>query len=232
MRAGFALDFTAAPPDAGEKLNTHTGAWSLQERGVLQAVQFGDAVEGDHLLPRAYVAHRYFASDDFEAQVTVRVDPLPPEFPPLDPEKTQRFAELAFRIKDLQVSLFAIPGTDLRVGWRYFTRDGEEHTGNSTRDRVEELLEDAIRVPRGEFRMRLKLAALRSGDVNVEAFVLDSQGPMRSGEAAPREKRFARIVLPGLAGQVGKVALGCRNLVCRFSQLRATGKVATKPEPR
>jgi serine/threonine-protein kinase len=158
------------------------------------------------------------------------LDPLPEGFPPLDPEKNQRFGELAFRIKDLQVSLFAIPGGDLRVNWRYFTRDGEEHTGNSTRDRVDELLEDAMKVPRGEFRVRLKLTALRNGDVDVEAFVFDPHASPRGDEEAPREKRFARIVLPDLSGQVGKVALGCRNLHCRFGDLKAHGKVASRPQ--
>jgi serine/threonine-protein kinase len=183
-------------------------------------------------VPRAYVAHRYFSSDDFEASVVLDLAPLPAGFPPQDPEKIQRFAELAFRIKDLQVSVFAIPGTDLRVGWRYYTRDGDEHAGNSTRDRVEELLEDAMRVPKSPFRVRLRLTALRNGDVNAEAFVLDPHLPVRGDETGPRERRFARIVLPGLAGQVGKVALGCRNLVCRFDDLKVNGKLAPRPAPK
>lgn len=231
LKNGFTVDFAQELQDAGEEFNTHTGVWSVKD-GWLEAVQFGDATEGDHLLPRAYVAHRYFTSDDFEAQVTMDLDALPAEFPPQDAEKTQRFAELAFRIKDLQVSVFAIPGTDLRVGWRYFTRDGEEHTGNSTRDRVEELLEDAMRVPKGPFHVRLKLAALRNGDVDVEAFVHELAPGSQEAEEGGRERRFARIVLPGLAGQVGKVALGCRNLVCRFDDLKVTGRVAQRPASR
>lgn len=208
------FDFDEASPDAGEEFNTHTGVWALKN-GQLEAIQYGDPREADHLVPRAYVAHRYFPSDDFEASVSVELEPLPPEFPSQEAEKTQRFAELAFRIKDLQVSVFAIPGTDMRLGWRYFTKDGEEHSGNSTRDQVDELIEDAFFVPKGEFRMSLKLQGLKNGDVNVQAFV--------------NNKRFARKVLPGFAGQVGKLALGCRNLVCRFDDLKATGRVMDQP---
>jgi serine/threonine-protein kinase len=208
------FDFEDAAPDAGEEFNTHTGVWALKN-GQLEAIQYGDPLEDDHLVPRTYVAHRYFSSDDFEASVTVDLDPLPPEFPTQEAEKTQRFAELAFRIKDLQVSVFAIPGTDMRLGWRYFTKDGEEHSGNSTRDQVDELIEDAFFVPKGEFHMSLKLQALKNGDVNVQAFV--------------NNKRFARKVLPGFAGRVGKLALGCRNLVCRFDDLKASGRVMDPP---
>jgi serine/threonine protein kinase len=225
---GFALDFEPAF-DGGEKLNTHTGTWALKD-GRLEAVQYADPVHDDHLLPRAYVAHRYFASEDFEASVSVDLATLPPEFPPQDPDKTQHFGELAFRIKDLQVSIFAIPGASLRLNWRYFARNGEEHTGNSL-DRVEALLEDSVKVPRGDFRLRLKLTALHNdeGDVDVEAFVFDPHGLPRGAAVGPREWRFARLVLPGLAGHVGKVALGCRNLVCRFDDLKVRGRVASPP---
>ena len=42
--------------------------------------------------------------------------------------------------------------------------------------------------------------------------------------------RVTRQVLPGLAGQVGKVALGCRNHVCRFDNLTVDGLVGQRPE--
>lgn len=209
------LDFETAPDFSGETLNAHTGAWRLAN-GTLEVTQYGDPTEAGHLLPRTYVKDRYWSSDDFEAAVDVEVENLPPEFPPVNPETTQRFAELAFRIKDLQVSVFAIPGTDMRLGWRYFTPDGEEHQGNSTRDLVNELVEDAVKVPKGSFRVRLKLEKLKNGDVNVQAWV--------------NRTRFVRTVLHGLSGQVGKVALGCRNLVCRFDNLEVTGKPEQQPE--
>jgi serine/threonine protein kinase len=208
------LDFDEVPDFTGETLNAHSGAWALVN-GTLQVTQYGDPTEPGSLRPRTYVKDRYWSTDDFEAAVDVEVDALPPAFPPVDPETSQRFAELGFRIKDLQVSVFAIPGTDMRLGWRYFTASGEEQQGNSTRDLVNELVEDAVRVPRGPFRVRLKLERLKSGDVNVEAWV--------------NKTRFVRTVLPGLAGQVGKVALGCRNLVCRFDNLEVTGKPERQP---
>ncbi|GMU58331.1 MAG: hypothetical protein AMXMBFR34_00940 [Myxococcaceae bacterium] len=211
----LALDFEPSSEEAGEELNVHTGAWTLVD-GTLQSTQFRDPVGEGSLLPRAYLAHRYWSTDDFEAAVDVEVEGLPKDFPPVDPETSQRFAELAFRIKDLQVSVFAIPGTDMRLGWRYFTPDGQEHQGNSTRDLVNELVEDAVKVPKGSFRVRLKLEKLKNGDVNVQAWV--------------NKTRFVRTVLPGLAGQVGKVALGCRNLVCRFDNLEVTGKPEERPK--
>jgi serine/threonine-protein kinase len=207
------VDFESGAEDGGEEFNVHTGAWTLVN-GTLQSTQYGDPMEAGHLLPRAYLAHRYWSTDDFEAAVDMELEPLPPDFPPVDAETSQRFAELAFRIKDLQVSVFAIPGTDMRLGWRYFTADGQEQQGNSTRDLVNELVEDAVKVPKGSFRVRLKLEKLKNGDVNVQAWV--------------NKTRFVRTVLHGLGGQVGKVALGCRNLVCRFDNLEVTGK----PQPR
>lgn len=208
------VDFEAAEPDAGEELNTHTGLWSLKD-GVLEAVQYGETVERDHLVPRAYLARRYYASDEFEASVDMELASLPAEFPPLDPEKEQQFAELGFRIRDLQVSLFAVPGSGMRLGWKYYTREGQEHAGTSTHEQVEELLADQVRVPRGVFTARLRLRKVK-GDVNVEAFV--------------NKTRVARKVLPGLAGQVGKVAVGCRNLVCRFDNLKVSGIAAERPK--
>lgn len=211
----LALDFEPAADFEGETLNAHTGQWALVN-GTLQATQYGDPTEEAHLIPRTYVKDRYWSSDDFEAAVDVELEPLPEGFPPVDPERSQRFAELAFRIKDLQVSVFAIPGTDMRIGWRYFTADGQERQGNSTRDLVNELVEDAVKVPRGSFRVRLKLEKLKNGDVNVQAWV--------------NRTRFVRTVLPGLSGQVGKVALGCRNLTCRFDNLEVTGRPEQQPE--
>jgi serine/threonine-protein kinase len=191
----------------GEEFNTHSGVWAVKN-GALEAVQYGQPVAENHLLPRAYVAHRYYSSDDLEASVDVELTPLSNEFPPLD-DKDQRFGELAFRIKDLQVSVFAIPGEKMRVAWRYFTRDGREQSGQ-TGAPSDELVEDALRTPRGPFRMTLKLSGIRGGDVNVEALVDGS--------------RFVRKVLPGLGGRVGKVAVGCKNSSCRFDNLTIQGK--------
>ena len=48
-------------------------------------------------------------------------------------------------------------------------------------------------------------------------------------EASVNGQRFAHKVFDGLAGQVGKVALGCRNLSCRFDDLTVNGKPAARP---
>ncbi len=213
---GFSLEFDPAREGEGEEINLHSGLWTL-EKGVLSAVQYGQALDGERLVPRAYLAKRYYSADRFEASVKVETAPLSAEFPPQEPKATQRFAELAFRINDLQVSVFAIPGTDMRLGWRYFTREGREMTGNST-DELKDLTEDPVKVPEGPFRMRLRLTALKNGDVNAEGFLNGT--------------RFSRQVLPGLAGQVGKVAVGCRNLQCRFDDLQVKGQSAPRPAPR
>ena len=115
------------------------------------------------------------------------------------------------------MSLFAIPGTDMRIGWRYFRKDGRVEEGNSADD-LKELQGDPVRVPAGKFRLRLKLTALKNGDVNAEAFM--------------NSTRVTRQVLPGLAGVVGKVALGCRNHVCRFDNLTVEGTPGQRPAPR
>ncbi len=211
----FTLGFE--PVEGGEELNLHSGLWTA-EKGMLTAVQYGGPMEQhDVLVPRAYVAKRYFLADRFEAAVDVEIEPLPAEFPPVDLQSTSHFAELAFRINDLQVSLFAIPGTDMRIGWRYFRKDGHPEDGNSAADLIE-LQADPVRVPTGKFRLRLKLTALKNGDVNAEAFM--------------NSTRVTRQVLPGLAGQVGKVALGCRNHVCRFDNLTVDGQVGQRPAPK
>ncbi len=210
----FTLGFE--PVEGGEEINLHSGLWT-SEKGMLTAVQYGGAQQYDVLVPRAYLAKRYYLADRFEAAVDVEIEPLPAEFPKVDPQSNSHFAELAFRINDLQVSVFAIPGTDMRIGWRYFKKDGREEEGNSATDLME-LNADPVRVPTGKFRLRLKLTALKNGDVNAEAFM--------------NSTRVTRQVLPGLAGQVGKVALGCRNHLCRFDNLTVDGQVGQRPVPK
>jgi serine/threonine-protein kinase len=212
---GFSLDFEPAL-DGGEELNLHAGLWQL-DRGVLSVVQYGDALQHESLVPRAYVAKRYYVADRFEAAVDVEIEPLPPDFPPVDYKSQQHFAELAFRINDLQISVFAIPGTDMRLGWRYFRKDGRDEEGNSTQA-LEKLQEDPVKVPKEKFRLRLRLTAIKGGDVVAEAYM--------------NSTRITKQVLPGLAGQVGKVALGCRNHLCRFDNLTVSGTPGVRPAPR
>lgn len=209
---GLALSFG---PNGEEELNVHAGVWKVED-GALTAVQWGNQVgDSDHpkLVPRAYVAHRYFSSDRFKAEVELQVQQLPPDFPPLPPE-AQRFGELSFRIKELQVSVFAIPDVGLRLGWRYFI-GGKELSGNSAQD-LENLVADEAPVPAsGKFRLGLELSRLEGSAVDVVAKV--------NGQV------IAHKVLPGLGGQVGKLALGCRNLACRFTAVSVKGKEVPRP---
>ncbi len=195
-----------------EEINAHAGYWRLED-ARLKATQAGSETDGQKLVPRAYVAHRYFSSDDFSAEVEIRMRDLEKDFPS-EPD-AQHFAELAFRIKDLQVSAFAIPGANMRLGWRYYTPDGIEQVGNSARD-LENMVEDEMPVPADgrPFRVRLTLRRKKNA-VEVEGFVND--------------QRFVRKQLIGLEGRVGKIALGCRNLQCEFQDLVVVGKTAQRP---
>jgi serine/threonine-protein kinase len=65
--------------------------------------------------------------------------------------------------------------------------------------------------------MGLKLRALHTGSVEVK-------GTVNGAEVLRKE-------LPGLGVRTGKVAVGCRNLQCRFSHLVVRGKPMPKPKP-
>jgi hypothetical protein len=217
------VSFVPASEEGGEGVSAHAGHWALDD-GALTAIQYGEVTDPEGpvtVIPRAYLADRYFSSDEFEAEVDVQYEPLSPEFPPLATD-AQRFVELSFRIKDTQVSLFAIPDVpglppvdEMRLMWRYFIPDGTEVVGNSAKDQVDQMMEDHVTVPHGKFRMRLVLQHQRNGQVNVEGLV--------------DGKRISRKSLAQLGGRTGKVALGCRNLQCRFSNLVVRGKPMPKP---
>jgi hypothetical protein len=196
-----------------EEINAHAGNWKL-EGGKLVVQQAGSELPPGtlKLVPRAYVAKRYYASDDFTAEVQMQLQALP-EGITVESE-AQQFGELSFRIKNLQVSLFAIPEAGMRMGWHYFTPGGSEQVGNSSRD-IADMVEDEVPVPRGPFKLRLTLRKKGKDSVEAEAFV--------------DQVRIARKLLPGLVGQTGKVALGCRNLWCTFDDLKVNGKVVDRP---
>ncbi|SEK73965.1 serine/threonine protein kinase [Stigmatella aurantiaca] len=198
-----------------EELNAWSGQWKLKD-GRLEVLQGGsDMGISDRFRPRTYVAQRYFSSNDFSAEVDMSVMPLGPEYP--DEPDAQHFGELTFRIKDLQVSAFAIPGVGMRLSWRYLLEDGQEIVGNSAQD-LENLTADEMPVPAlGSFRVRLTMKRRKNG-VMVEGFV--------------NNRRFAYKMLPGLEDRVGKVALGCRNLACTFDKLSVQGLLVERPRNR
>jgi eukaryotic-like serine/threonine-protein kinase len=209
-RVRLDMDFVAGE----EELNTHAGAWSVSG-GTLTAEQGGNDTTGGKgkLIPRAYLANRYFSTDDFSAEVLMGVRPLGPGYS--EEPDAQHYGELAFRITDLQVSVFAIPGAGMRLSWRYTTADEKEVVGNSAQE-VESLVEDETPVPMdGPFRVKLQLKKKKTG-LEVEAFL--------------NGQRFARKYLEGLQGRAGKVAVGCRNLVCTFEDLTVRGVPLKKPQ--
>ncbi|GEN12267.1 serine/threonine protein kinase [Myxococcus fulvus] len=195
-----------------EELNLHSGLWKI-EGGQLRAWQGGQDAGGRRLVPRAYVATRYFAADHFDASVMMDVKPLGDEYPPDEPD-SQHYGELSFRIRDLQVSAFAIPEVGMRLAWRYFAEDGQEIVGNSAQD-TDGLVEDEMPLPdRGPYQVRLKLSRVKGG-VLAEGFL--------------GRQRFARKLLPGLENRVAKVAVGCRNLACTFDDLKVKGQLREQP---
>ncbi|MFY1824536.1 protein kinase domain-containing protein [Myxococcus fulvus] len=195
-----------------EELNLHSGLWKI-EGGQLRAWQGGQDAGGRRLVPRAYVATRYFAADHFDASVMMDVKPLGDAYPPDEPD-SQHYGELSFRIRDLQVSAFAIPEVGMRLAWRYFAEDGQEIVGNSAQD-TDGLVEDEMPLPdRGPYLVRLKLSRVKGG-VLAEGYL--------------GRQRFARKLLPGLENRVAKVAVGCRNLACTFDDLKVKGQLREQP---
>ncbi|MCE9670172.1 serine/threonine protein kinase [Myxococcus stipitatus] len=197
--------------NGSEEINLHSGEWKLVD-GQLQARQGGKETQGRRLVPRAYVAHRYFAADDFDAQVLMDVKALGKDY--AEEPDAQHYGELSFRIRDLQVSAFAIPDVGMRLAWRYFSDDGQEVVGNSAQD-TDGLVEDEMPLPaEGPYTVRLKMSRAKGG-VLVEGYL--------------GRHRFARKLLPGLENRVGKVALGCRNLACTFDDLKVKGRLEERP---
>ncbi len=190
-----------------EEVNVHSGQWRMTE-GRLEVIQAGSDTGDKPLVPRAYVAHRYFYTDDFEASAYVTMQDLQDRYEV--EENAQRFGEVAIRIKGLQVSAFAIPGVGMRLGWRYLRPDGTEVSGNSAQD-LEMLLEDETPAPPDgqRFRLGVRLTRAKAG--------IEAQGLING-------RPFARKVLPGLEGQHGKVTVGCRNYQCVFDDLLIEGK--------
>ncbi|WNG27286.1 protein kinase [Cystobacter fuscus] len=210
-RVRLGVDFV----EGEENVNAHAGTWTL-EGGQLHAIQGGNDAGGGQLIPRAYLAHRYFSSDDFSAEVLMSASALGRGYP--EEADAQHYAELSFRVTGLQVSVYAIPGTGMRLSWRYTTPEGRDVVGNSAQE-VVDLVQDETPVPQGPFRVKLQLKRKKDG-VEVAAYL--------NGESEP----FAHKFLEGLQGRSAKVALGCRNLVCTFDDLVVRGLQARKGSDR
>ncbi|MBM7116129.1 serine/threonine-protein kinase [Archangium primigenium] len=207
-RARVGVDFILGE----ENINAHAGTWSLQD-GHLHVLQGGNDASGGQLIPRAYLAHRYFSSDDFSAEAVMSAKPLGRGYPREDPD-AQHYAELSFRVTGMQVSIYAIPNAGMRLSWRYTTTDGRAVAGNSSQD-VADLVQDETPMPAGPFRVKLTLKKMKNG-VEAEAFINGSSEP------------FARKFLEGFQGRSAKVAMGCRNLECTFDDLVVRGLQARK----
>lgn len=207
---GFTLTFDEQAD--GEELNLRCGMWKMED-GTLSALQYGDSTDDEVLRPRAYVAKRYLKSDRLDLSADMELAPLPDEFPLVNEDRDPRFGQLTFRIRDMNVSLHAIPGEGLGLDWHYFKPDGSEVEG-STSDAKS--MRDTARVPEERFRVRMLMTPMKNGDVSVEAWV--------------NGHRFAHVVLPDFGGTVGKVAVGCRNLSCRFDNLSVKGVEVARPE--
>src|SRR5205823_7049642 len=100
------LEVSFAP--GSEEMNAHAGMWEIKD-GVLSATQAGDQLGEDDvkMVPRSYVAHRYFSTDHVIIEADLLVQSLEDDFP-ID-ASAPRFGEVALRIKDHQVSVHASP---------------------------------------------------------------------------------------------------------------------------
>jgi serine/threonine-protein kinase len=198
----------AAPGQAGEPLHAHAGLWTLED-GRLVATQAGEVSARGGLVPRVYVGERFVPADGFEARVRIQLASLVTDFP--IPPEAPSFAELAWALDGVQVALFADPRSGLRLTWRT-EADGHAEAGSTERD-VQLHVADQTFLPVGRpFEVRLTLRRRKDATL-VEAF-LDG-------------KSFARKSLEGLGGEVGKVALGCRNLHCAFDGLEVKAAALT-----
>ena len=124
---------------------------------------------------------------------------------------------LFFAFEESKDQLFRnMAGVGMRLGWRYRRPDGTEVSGNSAQD-LEMLVEDETPAPPDgqTFRLGVRLRRVKGG---IEAAGLLNGRP------------FARKVLPGLEGQIGKVAIGCRNYACMFDDLEIEGTEVEPPE--
>jgi len=205
------LNLTFDP--GSEQLDAYAGAWKLQG-GQLQVTQAGSETGGHKVISRAYLAHRYFTTDETSAEVQVTLRDLEADFP--SEQNAAHFAELAFRNRALQISLFAIDDLQMRLQWRYESATGTEVTGSSAED-TQGLVQDEMPTPPDgtPFRMKLTLRRHKGGGTEVEAFV--------NGE------RFAHRILQRLTTRTGRIALGCRNLHCDFDRLTIEGKAVAAP---
>lgn len=196
-----------------EELDAYAGSWRL-ENGKLAATQGGSETGGRKLIPRAYLAHRYFSTDNLTAEVQLTLRDLEADFPV--EKNAQHFGELAFRNRDLQLSIIAIDEAVMRLLWRYEAKGIGEVSGNSADD-VAKLIEDEMPTPPDgtPFTLKLTLQHHKSG-TEVQGFV--------------NGQRFARKVLVGLNGRTGRIALGCRNRHCDFERLKVSGKTVAHPQ--
>ncbi|HVE87078.1 MAG TPA: protein kinase [Myxococcales bacterium] len=207
--------FSPATVKDGEPINAHDGEWEL-DSGRLEATQAGGVPgNGKKIRPRAVLTDRYLSTDDATVEVEMAYQLVDDQFQ-LD-EEAQRYIELSFRIKGMNISAWAIPGKGMRLMWRYSTPDGVEQMGNSARD-PDTIMLDEVPTPaeRTPFRVQLTLKKQKQGTLV---------------EAKLNGTRFARKLLPGLTDVTTRVAVGCRNLHCEFDDLMVQGAVRSKPPP-
>lgn len=191
-----------------EQLNVHAGTWTLEE-GRLHALQAGNETDEPTIIPRTYLAHRYFAREDAAVEVEVALQDVSRRYG-LGPG-VQQFAEVSYRVRDVQVSAMGPRGGTWRLVWRYVSDTGREVDGTSAGD----LAFDESPVEEGGVPAKVKLSLRREdGGTVAEGFV--------------NGRRFAEAHLPGFTGKPGKVALGCRNLECWFRGLGVEGRPGTQ----
>lgn len=189
-----------------EAIHARAGDWQVVG-GALRARQLGDG-PGGPLIPRAYVDDRIFSTDGFTASVVLTAKALP-QAKPDDP----KYAELALRFSRLQVSLYADPDTGMRVSWKYRSTDGSWPRG-STQEQVANGTDDEVHLPlERPGKLELSMKTRPNGTLVTASY---------------NGRRISTRLLEGLSDMPGKVALGCRNMECTFSDLNVTSAKPAK----
>ncbi len=208
--------FSDGPEDGPAVLSLHSGQWDYRAGDLFARAYVPPGSPALRYTPSAYLERpRLSLHRGLDVEVTAVVDTRPP----WHGFRADADVELFFRTMGAELGLHAVfpavadDGTYYRAAWRYIDSRGNKHEGDAKDTDMED--DEDIHPPQAgrAFRMRLKI----NDDNVVEGFAGDS--------------RFFIQKLPGITGFDGRIGVECRNAICRFSGLRASGKLLMN-EPR
>jgi serine/threonine-protein kinase len=188
----------------------HSGEWDYRDGLLFARVYDPGGAAKDRFMPNAYLQRPRFHGGNLEAEVVVTVDTNRPWAGSRDDSD----AALLFRPRGGEIGLHAVlplgpdKGPFYRVSWRYIDANGDKHEGDE-KD-TDEVDEEEVHPPAPNHSMHLKLQI--GADNVVTAFADGIQ--------------FFVQKLPGSSRLEGRVALECRNAICRFARFTANGRAS------